>query len=119
AALFVSILLHELSHAVAGRAVGVHVPRITLFIFGGMAHMRGEPTSPKAELIMAAVGPLASVVIGFVSSFLGLQLALMGGVSAVEPEEILRSAGPVATILLWLGPVNVMLALFNLVPGFP
>ncbi len=119
AALIASILVHELSHAVVGRAVGVKVPRITLFVFGGMAHMRDEPSTPKAELLMAAVGPLTSVIIGFLASFIGLQLAHVGSSGLNDPEEIVRSAGPIATILLWLGPINVMLALFNLVPGFP
>jgi Zn-dependent protease/CBS domain-containing protein len=116
---FGSILVHELSHAIVGRAVGVHVPRITLFVFGGMAHMQDEPSTPKAELLMAAVGPLTSAVIGVVSSLIGVELASMRGSFAASPEELVRNAGPIATILLWLGPLNVMLALFNLVPGFP
>ena len=118
-AFFASILLHELSHAVVGRAFGVKVPRITLFIFGGMAHMQGEPTSPKAELFMAAVGPLTSLFIGITASFIGVQLAVLAGGVADNPEHLVRMAGPVATILLWLGPLNFLLALFNLVPGFP
>lgn len=118
-AFFASILLHELSHAIVGRAFGVKVPRITLFIFGGMAHMQGEPSSPKAELFMAAVGPLTSLVIGIVASFLGVQLAVLAGGAPSNPEDLVRAAGPIATILLWLGPLNILLALFNLVPGFP
>ncbi|MDF2693431.1 MAG: hypothetical protein K0S65_1814 [Labilithrix sp.] len=119
AAFFASILVHELSHAIVGKAVGVHVPRITLFVFGGMAHMHGEPSTPKAELLMAAVGPLTSLIIGAVASFLGVQLAVLAGGPAQDPEQLVRFAGPVATVLLWLGPLNVLLALFNLVPGFP
>jgi Zn-dependent protease/CBS domain-containing protein len=118
-AFFASILVHELSHAVVGRAVGVHVPRITLFVFGGMAHMHGEPSSPKAELLMAGVGPLTSAVIGLLASVIGVQLVALGGTPPTDPEELVRAAGPLATILLWLGPLNMMLALFNLVPGFP
>jgi Zn-dependent protease/CBS domain-containing protein len=119
AAFFGSILVHELSHAIVGRAVGVHVPRITLFVFGGMAHMHGEPSTPKAELLMAAVGPLTSVVIGVLASFIGVQLSVLGGGPTGNPEELIRHAGPIATVLLWLGPLNVLLAAFNLVPGFP
>ncbi len=118
-AFFASILVHELSHAVVGRAFGVRVPRITLFIFGGMAHLQGEPTTPKAELFMAAVGPLTSLVIGIGASFIGVQLAILAGGTPDDPEQLVRMAGPVATVLLWLGPLNFMLALFNLVPGFP
>ncbi|MBX3203537.1 MAG: site-2 protease family protein [Labilithrix sp.] len=118
-AFFASILVHELSHALVGKLVGVNVPRITLFVFGGMAHMHGEPSSPKAELFMAAVGPLTSLFIGIVASFTGVQLALLAGGLPSDPEQLVRVAGPIATVLLWLGPLNVMLALFNLVPGFP
>jgi len=118
-AFFASILLHELSHAVVGRAFGVKVPRITLFIFGGMAHMQGEPSTPKAELFMAAVGPLTSLLIGIVASFIGVQLAVLAGGAPDDPEQLVRMAGPIATILLWLGPLNFLLAIFNLVPGFP
>jgi Zn-dependent protease/CBS domain-containing protein len=116
-AFFTSILLHELSHALVGRVYGVKVPRITLFVFGGMAHMQGEPSTPKAELLMAAAGPLVSFIIGSVATFVGVHLA--GAVDATTPEQVVETAGPIATILLWLGPINVILAIFNLVPGFP
>jgi Zn-dependent protease/CBS domain-containing protein len=118
-ALVVSILVHELSHAIVGRAYGVRIPRITLFVFGGMAHMQGEPSTPKAELLMAAVGPLTSLVLGVLSSLIGSQLAVLGAGQAYNPEEVFRVASPVATLLLWLGPVNIALGIFNLVPGFP
>src|SRR6478735_10192706 len=57
---FLSILAHEMSHALVGRANGVPIAGITLFIFGGLAHMRGEPRSPRAELLMTIVGPVTS-----------------------------------------------------------
>jgi Zn-dependent protease/CBS domain-containing protein len=118
----VSILLHELSHALVGRARGVNIDRITLFVFGGVAHMHGEPRSPLTELLIAVVGPLTSLVIGAGASALGLWLVHrgVGDLSSPEQAEIAaRSMGPTATLLLWLGPVNVVLGLFNLVPGFP
>jgi Zn-dependent protease/CBS domain-containing protein len=118
-AFFVSILVHELSHALVGRAYGAEIRRITLFVFGGMAHLQGEPSSPKAEFLMAAVGPLTSLVLGICASLVGLQLAVWSGAPTDNPEDLVRGAGPVSTILLWLGPLNVMLAIFNLVPGFP
>jgi Zn-dependent protease/CBS domain-containing protein len=118
-AFFVSILLHELAHALVGRAFGMRIPRITLFVFGGMAHLQGEPSTPKAELLMAAVGPLTSLVLGVGSTIIGSQLALVSANQAYEAEQIARSAGPLATLLLWLGPINIILAIFNLVPGFP
>ena len=114
-----SILAHELSHALVGRANGVEVVGITLFIFGGMAHMRGEPRSPRAELLMAGVGPLTSLLIGVVATVWGSYLVAPGAIDAAEPLRAFQGASPFATVLLWLGPINIMLGLFNLIPGFP
>jgi Zn-dependent protease len=116
---FGSVLAHELSHALVGRRFGIPVRRITLFIFGGMAHMEREPPSPKSELLMAAAGPIASLAIGFVATLLGGwaltdELAMFG-----DPMLAVAYAGPLTTLLIWLGPVNILLGLFNLVPGFP
>ena len=116
---FLSILAHELSHAIVGRANGVEVSGITLFIFGGVAQARHEPRSPRAELLMTIVGPLTSLVIG--------GLALLGGrllvgplrYDASDPLQTLARISPLATLLFWLGPLNLMLGLFNLVPAFP
>lgn len=117
---FASIVLHELSHALVARMNGIPVHRITLFLFGGMAHMEGEPPSPKAELLMAAVGPLVSLALGVGATALGLALAGPSlELMARAPELAYSTLGPIPTLLLWLGPVNVVLALFNLVPGFP
>jgi Zn-dependent protease/CBS domain-containing protein len=118
---FLSILAHELSHALVGRANGVPVAGITLFIFGGVARMRGEPGSPRAELLMTAVGPLTSLVIGFAALWWGGHLAAYA-VANMDPSDPLRAfqnVGPLPTVLLWLGPINIMLGLFNLVPAFP
>jgi len=120
AALFVlSILAHELSHAVVGRRNGVPVAGITLFIFGGVAHLRGEPHSPRAELLMTIVGPLTSLLIGAVATLGGVALARSTLVNAADPLEAFQHVGPLATVLLWLGPINIMIGLFNLIPGFP
>lgn len=115
-----SVLAHELSHAIVGRKVGVPISAITLFLFGGMAHMEAEPKRPRAEFLTAIVGPLTSLAIGITATLLAI---------AVGPGEIpspasmdvgvLQQFGPVATLLLWLGPINILLGLFNLVPGFP
>ena len=116
---FVSVLLHELAHALVGRSQGIRVPRITLFVFGGMAHLEREPHAWRAELWMAIVGPIVSFAIGFGALLLG-SLALRG--ATLDPEAPLRliaGVGPLATVALWLGPVNILLGLFNLVPGFP
>jgi Zn-dependent protease len=116
---FASVLLHELSHALVGRTQGVTVRRITLFLFGGIAHMEHEPPSARAELLMTIVGPITSLILGVVATFLGIHLAGGEAVQVREPMELAREAGPIATLLLWLGPVNVGLALFNMSPGFP
>ena len=114
-----SILLHELAHAVVGRRLGVEIRRITLFVFGGMAHMEGEPRTWQAELGMAIAGPLASLGLGVLFLILAQVIAGPIPVDPEDPARGLAQVGPVATLLLWLGPVNIILGLFNLVPGFP
>jgi len=114
-----SVLVHELSHALVGRTHNVVIRRITLFMFGGIAHMEGEPPSWRAELSMAIVGPVTSLVLGFVFLWLA---GFIGGplnINPDNPQETLAALSPAATLLLWLGPVNIGLGLFNLVPGFP
>jgi Zn-dependent protease len=116
---FASVLAHELSHALVGRAGGITVRRITLFVFGGMAHMENEPPTWRSELVMAAVGPITSLALGV--AFLSLSAVLTGPIE-LDPEDAgknLAALSPLATLLLWLGIVNVVLAVFNLVPGFP
>jgi Zn-dependent protease/CBS domain-containing protein len=116
---FLSILAHELAHALVGRRQGIEVDGITLFMFGGIAHLRGEPRSAGAELKMTIVGPLTSLVIGIAATLLGMWLASVGPRDTAIGVGMIRRLGPLATILLWLGPVNIVLALFNMVPGFP
>lgn len=116
---FASVLAHEMSHALVGRARGVRIRRITLFIFGGMAHMETEPPSWHAEFWMAIVGPLTSLALGL--AFIALAGVAAGplAIDPARPQAALAMLGPVASLLLWLGPVNILLALFNMVPGFP
>ncbi len=120
-AFFASILAHELSHALVARRFGMTVRRITLFLFGGMAHLEDEPPSPKAELWTAAIGPVTSMVIGVLATWSGVALALREVPPGTfdDPMHALRAVGPVPTLLLWLGPLNVVLAVFNMIPGFP
>lgn len=114
-----SVLIHELAHAVVGRRHGVEIRRITLFVFGGMAHLEAEPRDWRAELGMAIAGPLASLGLG--ALFLILAKVISGplALDPQDPARALAQVGPVASLLLWLGPVNIILGLFNLVPGFP
>jgi Zn-dependent protease len=120
-AFFASLLTHELAHSLVAQRHGITVPRITLFLFGGMAEMSAEPASPRAEFFIAVVGPIASFAIGAVCIFCGLWLAGQAFLDALtlHRDQDLALLGPLATVLVWLGPVNIALALFNLVPGFP
>ena len=116
---FGSVLAHELSHALVGRTRGMQFKRITLLMFGGVAQMEAEPPSWRAELSMAAVGPVTSLILGF--AFLALA-GLASGTLHIDPNDpwpALGALGPLATLLFWLGPINIALGLFNLVPGFP
>lgn len=118
---FSSVLAHELSHAVVARSRGIPVSSITLFIFGGVAHIEEEPRSPKDELLMAAVGPVVSIAIGVLATLgaYGLAGDALVGLDPTDPAPAMHDVGPLATLLFWLGPINVVLGLFNLVPGFP
>lgn len=104
---FVSLLAHELSHSLVARARGIPVEGITLFIFGGVSRTRGEAKTPGDEFWIAVVGPITSLVIGIVLWFVGA-FGVRGGWSI-----------PVSGSALYLGVLNVALAVFNLVPGFP
>jgi Zn-dependent protease/CBS domain-containing protein len=108
AALFlVSLLAHELAHALVARRAGVHVESITFWLFGGVARLGGDAGTPTAALWIALVGPLTS-------------LALAGGFAAAASG--LRGAGApavVAGVPGWLAWTNLGLALFNLLPGAP
>lgn len=118
---FASLLAHELSHSLMARRFGIRVPRITLFLFGGMAEIEAEARTPREEFAIAVVGPLMSMALGVGFSFVAG--ALMGEETlarlAEDPETAMAALSPLATACIWLGSVNMMLAIFNLVPGFP
>lgn len=105
--LFVSIILHELSHSLVARQFGISMKGITLFIFGGVAEMKDEPKTPKAEFFMAIVGPIASILIGVIC-FSFHQLA-----------ELNKWSVSIAAVLWYLQTINFVLAGFNLIPAFP
>ena len=104
---FASIVIHELSHAIVANRLGQPVERISLFIFGGMAHLGHEPTNARDELKIAAVGPLTSFVFG--AFFLALPHVF--GLYGSFPMW--------ASVFDYLGFINFALGIFNLLPGFP
>ena len=103
---FGSILVHELAHALMARRAGMHIPEITLFIFGGVARLSAEARDARTEFRIAIVGPLTSFVLALL--FWGLNQAL----ETDEPSLL----GAVLSYLTW---INVAVGIFNLIPGFP
>lgn len=114
---FVSVLLHELAHSLMAIVFGTRVRSITLFLFGGVSNIEREPHAPKEELAIAIVGPLVSLAIGF-AVLLGATF-WAGVTDANDAGEAAARMGPVATMLAWLGSANILVGLFNLIPGFP
>jgi Zn-dependent protease/CBS domain-containing protein len=102
---FASVLLHELAHSFVAMRDGIQVKSITLFIFGGVAQIGQEARSPESELRIAIAGPLSSVV-----------LAAFFGALWLASREFLE---PLAALARYLGTINLLLAGFNLLPGFP
>jgi Zn-dependent protease/CBS domain-containing protein len=107
---FAAIIVHELSHAAIARLRGLPVRSITLFALGGVAQIGKEAADANTEFWMGIVGPLTSALIGALC--LGIAWAL-GWTFSVEPTT------PVTAMLVWLGYINLGLAIFNMVPGFP
>jgi len=100
---FVSVLAHELSHAIVAQRVGLKVEGITLFIFGGATTIDADSRTPREEALIAIAGPAASLLIG------GLMIVI--GIFVSQPQ--------LGALVSWLGFVNVALGIFNLIPGFP
>lgn len=116
---FASILAHELAHALAARAMKVPVKNITLFLFGGISNIQKEPNTPLGELVITIVGPLTSFILGIVFLTLGVGNFALNNISLANPATALSQIGPVETIFIWLGSVNILITFFNLIPGFP
>ena len=100
---FGSVLAHELSHALVAQRLGLRVEGITLFIFGGATSIDEDSRTPREEALIAVAGPAASIFIG---------LALLGANLLVDQPQA-------AALLGWLGFINILLGMFNLIPGFP
>jgi Zn-dependent protease len=100
-----SLYAHELAHALMARAYGIPVRTISLFLLGGMAHITRESPTPRAEFLIAFVGPVCSIVLGLVGAL--VSWALWG----IAPG--------IAVLGLWMATMNIPLGIFNLVPAFP
>ena len=109
--LFTGVLVHELAHSLVARSKGIGITSITLMIFGGIATMEEGAPDPKAELPMALVGPIASLIFGIACSV----------VVFITPQFITNPpvAGVVVFIFGYLGLLNIILCFFNLIPAFP
>ena len=105
-ALFLSVFGHELSHALMGRSEGIEIEEIVLHPFGGLARLRNEPESPRAEFRIAVAGPAASFIFALFS-FCAMYIAAKG--------DYWTTAG----VFLLVGSGNLLLAVFNLFPGYP
>ena len=105
--LFLSLVLHELGHSVVARKYGIPIKSITLFIFGGVAEMEGEPSTPNSEFRMAIAGPIVSILIAIICYPLYLSGRRLGW-----PIQL-------TGVLFYLSWINGLLAVFNLIPAFP
>lgn len=100
--LFASVAFHELAHSIVAKRYKISIASITLFIFGGVAQMKGEPPHPKAEFRIAIAGPISSFFLSVVFFYLSL-----------------NTAGGVKALFAYLAQINLIIGIFNLIPGFP
>jgi Zn-dependent protease/CBS domain-containing protein len=107
--LFISVLAHELSHSLVAQGQGIKVESITLFLLGGVSQLTREPVKPQDEFRMAFAGPLCSLVLGGI--FYGIYFALHSS-TGTAPQIVCAVAN-------LLGFSNIVLGVFNLIPGFP
>ena len=102
-----SLLAHELAHSLVARRNGLEVEGITLWLLGGVSRLQGEMPNPGAEVRVAGVGPLTSLVLGGVFTLVAWLLHASG------------VGGVVVAALAWLGGINILLAVFNVIPAAP
>lgn len=109
--ILISIIMHEVAHAIIAEYFHMPISSITLFIFGGVAEMEGEPSHPKGEFLMAIAGPIMSALMGL---FFWGAANLYG-----QLYDDYIHTGAFRTVLKLLGDLNMMIAVFNIVPAFP
>ncbi|MTE14283.1 site-2 protease family protein [Nocardia aurantiaca] len=106
-ALIACLLAHELAHSIVATRNGIHVERIVLWLLGGASELAGEPKDARTDLRVALVGPATSLLLGAI------------GFGAAAVSSVFSPGGPVTATLVWLATVNVILAVFNMLPGAP
>ncbi len=104
---FASLILHELGHSLVARRHGVGIASITLFVFGGVSQMREEPRTPRQEFEIAAIGPAISLALAGVFAVIGSWTRVDGASTGTS------------VVMVYLATVNLLLAIFNLLPAFP
>ena len=115
AMLFFSVLLHEFGHSLVAQRLGLEVRDITLLPIGGVSNLRTPPERPSEEVKITVAGPLVNVVLAPI--FFGVGLLL--GAEPRIPTDLFTGIGSVGQFFFYLGYLNVVLALFNLIPAFP
>jgi Zn-dependent protease/CBS domain-containing protein len=115
--IFVSVLLHELSHSLVAISRGMKVTSIVFFIFGGVSNIEKEPERAWVEFIMAGAGPASSLVLGGI--FLGIAYALYLPNNLFNANTAINPLNPAVAFFYLAGYINIILAVFNLIPGFP
>lgn len=105
--LFISLVFHELCHSLVARRYGLSIRGITLFLFGGVAEMESEPMTPKVEFLMAIAGPISSLGLAVLFNLMANVFHLIG------------AGDSMIGVFQYLSSLNVVLAIFNLIPAFP
>jgi Zn-dependent protease/CBS domain-containing protein len=114
-ALFVCVLLHEFGHSLVAQRLGLEIHSITLLPLGGVSNLESLPEKPSDEVKITLAGPLVNVVLAPI--FFGAGLLL--GAEPRMPTDLFMGIGSVGQFFFYLGYLNVVLAVFNLIPAFP
>jgi Zn-dependent protease len=116
---FGSILLHELGHAFVALRRGIGISEITLWLFGGIARMRRDSDSPGTEFKIAIAGPLVTLAIAVACIAIGTGVAGADDFSRAMAVDEGTDASGILALVAWLGTINALILVFNLIPAFP
>jgi len=116
---FASLVLHELGHALAARRQGIPIAGIDLWFFGGLSQMRREPQTAGEELKIAAAGPAVTLALFVICLLIGTLIASSGQFTNVALTKEGFTTTPALALIGWLGFINALLFIFNIIPAFP